>query len=420
MMSQPQYMQASLRGSSSGNDRSITSFILAVVWPFPAAVRDLLTFSQNRTLAGFVVFCLYAGWVFKPAVGSDGDYYLRQVNQVSQGLSTDVGEPIPAALVTLVGSFDLPASVYFMAIGLIYAAIFRIVAELLFSSPAASLRNDFTAKFFALAVLLHFPVFAAINARYQLGLWGVMAATLLALQGRWRLAAAATSVLGVMIHFGFTIFAVALLMLYISQRLGHMQVFVAYSFIALSFAVPSSVFITLSNFAADISGGAFAAKASAAGKYAQLAADAAGNAANAEAAWFMVWFTTAVFWALLLSGQILWWRTRSHVRSSHYQLWMLVLFMWGLHNVLSGEPETALRIRRAATALLLLFHARWFLDGRKGAAAALAITFVPVTFYLIVYYRIWLGEASLTAVFPSPFGLFSDTFPRIYDFLTGR
>lgn len=405
--------------TTPSKDRFLTSFLLAAVWPFPAAVRDLLTFDRNRTLAGFVVFCIYAGWVFAPTPDSDGYDYAARVQKVSEGFSADIAEPIPSALVTLVGNLGMPIPTYFMALGLIYGLIFRAVAGLLFSSPGSSLRLNFASWFFGLAFLLHFPVFAALNARYQLGLWGMMAATLLALQGRWLMAAATSCVLGFMIHFGFAIFAFALVMVYGSQRLGRSQVVVAYGFLALSFLVPESFFISFSNYTAELTGGSFAEKVALTAEYAQLAADKSGYPAR-EASWFLLSFTKPVFWALMLSGQLLWLRIRFDTKSSHYQLWILVLFMWGLHNVLGGEPETAARVQRNATALLFLFHARWFLEERQGARAALAVTFVPVCFYLLVYYRIWLGEAAMVTVFPSPFGFFKESFPRVYEFFSGR
>ncbi len=405
--------------TSSAPGRPLASFVAAVVWPFPAALHDLLTFDRNRTLAGYIIFCIYAGLVFVPNKSSDAYYYVNQIELVARGWSADISKPLAWALVTLVGRLGLPVAAYFMATGIIYALIFRAAAMLLFSFPRSSLHYGFAAKFYSISFLLQLPVLAALNAPYQLGLWGMMVATLLALQGRWWLAAAASFVLGFMIHFGFSIFVFGLAMLYLSQSLGRMQVLVAYGFLGISFLVPDGFFVSLSSYTSGMTGGSFAEQVATTGEYAQRAADTTGPPTR-DASWFLLWFTKPVFWAFLLSGQLIWWRIRFDLKSSHYQLWMLVLFMWGLHNVLGGEPETAARVQRNATALLFLFHARWFLESREGARAALALTFMPVCFYLLVYYRMWLGEASFVTVFPSLFGFFQDSFPRIYEFLSGR
>ena len=62
---------------------------------------------------------------------------------------------------------------------------------------------------------------------------------------------------------------------------------------------------------------------------------------NAEAAWFLTFYTRGIYYALLLSGQLAVVADQGSARANLlYQGWMLVLLMLALQNFLAGEPET--------------------------------------------------------------------------------
>lgn len=397
----------------------LPSLVIGLVWPVAGALHDILTYRKRRSLAGFAVFCIYAGWVMLPSPEADGADYLRRIDQVRWGFSSGIGEPIPAAIAEFVGRLDLPGNVYFVVLGALYAAIVTQAARVLFASGPSGGQTSFANRFYTLAFFLNFPVMAALNARYQLGMWEMLLSSLLALHGRWS-AALLAGAIGVCIHFGFSIFVVALLMLLITQRAGRTQVMLTYVLVGLSLATPTSFLISLGDFVTDRLGGNFGEKVAATTTFAQAAQDGLGGERNAEAAWFLTFYTRGIYYALLLSGQLLWLRIRDQRANLLYQGWMLVLLMLALQNFLAGEPETTARVGRNVTSLLVMFHAMWFFQRRDGGRLSLAIVTGPILFYFAVYYRMWLGEGSLALLLPTPFGAFHDALPRVYDFLTGR
>lgn len=397
----------------------LPSLVIGLVWPIAGALHDILTYRKRRSLAGFAVFCIYAGWVMLPSPDADGADYLRRIDQVRWGFSSGIGEPIPATIAEFVGRLDLPGNVYFMVLGALYAAIVTPTARVLFASGAGGSQTNFANRFYTLAFFLNFPVMAALNARYQLGMWEMLLASLLALHGRWS-AALVAGAIGICIHFGFSIFVVALLMLLIMQRAGRAQVVLTYVLVCVSFATPTGFLISLGEFVTERMGGNFGEKVAATTTFAQAAQDGLGVERNAEAAWFLTFYTKGIYYALLLSGQLLWLRIKDQRATLLYQSWMLILLMLALQNFLAGEPETTARVGRNVTSLLVMFHALWFLQRPDGGRLSLTIAFGPILFYFAVYYRMWLGEGSLALLLPTPFGAFHDALPRVYDYLAGR
>ena len=386
------------------------SVLLALIWPIIGGLRDLLDYPRSRVSAGFLIFCAYAGWTFTPLRGSDAYSFAAQIDVARQGLPTIIGEQIPSFLVHIVASSGLAECWYFILMAILYGLIVSAVLRLLLRGVPAGAPLGHAAWFFYLAFILNYPVFASVAARYHLGLWEMMLATLLALEERWWLAFLAGAV-GFLIHFGFSIFLAAMLMHFATRRLGKWQIVVAYVLLAISFALPSDLISVVGKELSSLLGGNFGNKITSSVNYAQKTEFGA-QMGGGDESWFLKWYTQFILYALLLSAQILWTKIRWNPKDRHYAIWSLVLFMWVMKNIVGGDPEAAGRVGRNMTALLLLFHASWFLEKRPGAARSVIITAVPILYYYVVYYRIWLDQASITSLLPLPWGVFRDDLPR--------
>lgn len=394
------------------------AIVVLAIWPFLAAALDIVRFPRWRSLAGFVAFCAFAGYTFLPIEGSDGWEYARQIRDLALGLPAKIAEPIPAALVGLTGRLGLDPAWYFAAVGTIYGLIVSAAAKRLFLHVPRDKALRLAGIVFAAALFLNHPVFSAVGARYHLGLWAMMLATLFALERRW----AAVALLGALafsIHYGMALFLIALIALFVSRNLGPWQVIGAYVALIGATALPVSGFTAIGNLLASSLGGSFGAKVAGSVAYAELAEMGGTLARSAGTAWFLQWGGWPLFYALLVSGHAIWWRIRHHYRDPQCQLWILIVLMWAVMMAVQGEPEAFSRVQRNCIALLLLFHARWFLFRIELARFALLVNIGPLIFYFIVYYRRWLEQASLVAFLPSVWAVAKQYYPRALELLFG-
>ena len=90
--------------------------------------------------------------------------------------------------------------------------------------------------------------------------------------------------------------------------------------------------------------------------------------------------------------------------------------MWALLVAMRGESEGAGRVERNTLALLLLWHARWFIYRRKGQFMALLINIAPMIFYFVVAYRRSLNDVRIGAFLPSFMSYFSVVMPNLEQF----
>ncbi|WP_448664956.1 hypothetical protein ACG3SL_09860 [Sphingomonas sp. CJ20] len=392
--------------------------VLGLLWPFLAAIVDIARYPRWRTLSGFVLFCAFAGWAFVPIGGSDGAVYVDQILDVRLGIPVKISEPLPALLATLVGTFQVDPAFYFAAIGALYGMIVAAAARILFRHAARDRPMRLAMIVFGLAFFLNHPVFSAVAARYHLGLWAMVLATLCAMEERW-IAAALLSVLGVATHFGMALFVLALGLLFVTRRLEHWQVWIAYALAAAASILPSSGFTAVGGAIAGLFGGSFGAKVAGSVAYAEMTEFGSNIARNEGTAWFLTWASVPLLYALLLSGHAIWWRIRRHTRDAQCQLWILIILMWAVMMAVSSDPEAHGRIQRNVIALLLLFHARWFLFRTELSRFSLLVNAFPMMLYFIVQYRRWLEQASLVAFLPSIWAIGKDYYPRALEVLFG-
>ena len=387
------------------------NIVAALVWPFLFAAEDVFTFPKRRTVIGFVLFCAFAGLIFVPGVGSDGYTY---ASKIYEGFSaTDIREPIPAFLINTARFSGFGYHFYFILLSLIYATFVSWSAYLFFCDLPVNRTYSTAAVVFLLAFFLNHPVFAALNARYQLGLWVMLLSTILILNGRWQLSLS-IAFLGIMIHFGHSLFSLALVLLLLSRRLGRGQIIFAYAMLVVAFFLPSTLMISLGDSIAQKLGGSFSEKVSDTVKIADLKLSMGESSSGYS--WFLQWFTTPVFYSLLLSGHLLWWKIRNHQSDPQYQLWILIIIMWALAVAMRGEGEAAGRVQRNTLALLLMWHARWFLYRRLGEFIALFINVAPMIFYFTIAFRRDLNDVRIDAMLPSFFSYFSVAMPTVEGF----
>jgi hypothetical protein len=391
---------------------------MTIFWPGLSALLDAVRYPRLRTLAGFVGFCGYAGWTFRPLDGSDGDAYAQHILDAHLGFSVKIGEPIPKALVTLVGSAGFDPSWYFMMVGILYGLAVSVVAKLLFRHVAPGDLTRFTAIFFLLAFFLNYPVFAAVNARYYLGLWMMIVATMCAMEERWGFAAA-VSCAALMTHFGMSLYILGLGYVFATRKLDHWQIILTYAVLAISIVIPPGVYTAVGGHLASLVGGSFGAKVSSSVAYAELTEFGSNMSRNEDTAWFLVWANRLILVSLLVSGHLLWLRIRHATRDPQCQLWMLAMISWALMMVVSGDPEASARLGRNIITLLLLFHARWFLFRRDLFNTVFLINAAPMLLYFVVNYRRWLEQANLVTFLPLPWTLVKDSYPGAMQLLFG-
>jgi hypothetical protein len=388
-------------------------FLFALAWPFLAAVLQVKNYRKLGVLSGFIIFCFWAGWVYQPSEGSDAHTYGLYFQQFSTGAYFDSREPFYSLLFWLLGGLGFGVSWYFAIVGLTYAIIVSLIAKkLLREFPVRNIAIASAAFFFLACFFLNQPVFAAINARYHLGLWVMMAATLAALDRRWSICIGLT-LLGASIHFGHSIWGLVLLIFYFLSNFKRLGLPLAYAFLFAAFFLPENATIEFAAVVNPFDSSSFGSKLN---FYAELAERNAALLASGsvyESAWFLQWFTTPIFYSLLISGHLLSWRIRTLRNSKLYTLWLIIVLMLAFQVALSAEAHTAGRVERNALALLFLWHAMWFLSKTEGARLAIVINFLPAAFYFVVAYRRWLNDANIAAFLPSPFGLFPDYFPSV-------
>ena len=386
------------------------NIIAALVWPFLFAAEDVFTFPKRRAFVGFVIFSAFAGWIFMPGFGCDGYTYASLIGVKDNGIR----EPIPAFLINLAGFSGFGYHFYFMLVGLIYATVVSWSAYFFFSGLPLNRTYSTAAVVFMLAFFLNHPVFDALNARYQLGIWVMLLSTILMLDGRWQLSFS-IALLGIMTHFGHSLFSLALALLFLSRKLGKGQIIFAYVMLVVAFLLPSDLMLSLGDRIAKQFGGSFAEKVSDTVTHAEKIAELS-KGEGPETAWFLKWFTTPIFYSLLLSGHLLWWKIRKFQSDPQYQLWVLIIIMWALLVAMRGESEGAGRVERNTLALLLLWHARWFIYRRKGQFMALLINIAPMIFYFVVAYRRSLNDVRIGAFLPSFMSYFSVVMPNLEQF----
>jgi hypothetical protein len=383
----------------------------ALVWPFLFAAEDVFTFPKRRAFMGFVIFSAFAGLTLIPGSGSDA---YTVASQIYYG-PVVTKEPIIAFLVHMASFSGFGFHFYFMLLGLIYASVLYWSARLFFYNLPVNKTYSTAALVFMLAFFLNHPVFDALNARYQLGIWVMLLSTFLMLDGRWQLSLC-IAVLGIMIHFGHSLFSLALVLLLLSRRLGRGQIIFAYVLLLVAFFMPSSLTLSFSDSIAQKLGGSFSEKVSNTVKLAehnQLLST--GDSSGGYDSWFLEWFTTPIFYSLFISGHLLWWKIRKYPKDPQFQLWILIILMWALQFAMRGEPEGAGRVERNILALLLMWHARWFVYRRSGEFVALLINIAPMIFYFIVAYRRSVNDARIGAFLPSFYSYFTIAMPTVED-----
>ncbi len=384
----------------------------ALVWPFLFAAEDVFTFPKRRAFMGFVIFSAFAGLTLIPGSGSDA---YTVASQIYQG-TFFIKEPIIVFLLNIVIFSGFGYHFYFMLLGLIYAMAVYWSARLFFKDLSVNKTYSTAALVFMLAFFLNYPVFDALNARYQLGIWVMLLSTFFMLDGRWQLSLS-IALLGIMIHFGHSLFSLALVLLLLSRRFGRGQIIFAYVLLVIAFSLPSSLMLSFFDSIAQKLGGSFSEKVTDTVKLAeknQLLLT--GDSSMGAEIWFIVWYTIPIFYSLLLSGHLLWWKIRKNPTDPQFQLWILIILMWALEFSMRGEPEAAGRVARNNIALLLMWHARWFVYRKSGEFLALLINVAPMIFYFFVAFRRSANDTKIGAFLPSFFSYFTSTMPTIEEF----
>lgn len=392
-------------------------FLLALFWPFLAAVVHVKTFPRYRLTFGFIAFCAFAGLAFSPWPGSDAHTYMLRLLAFRAGQVDLSGEPVPTMLLSFVGLLDLDARWYFAMVGLLYGFVVAAVARLLFTTTEENTRVTLIGSVFLVAFFMNHPVFSAINARFHLALWVLVLASLLLVNGQWKLGFA-TALFGSMIHFGQFPFVGMLGVFWATRRLGRWQLVLAYAILAVAFVVPPTLFVNIGDFLSQtLAPGALTSKVADHVVYAEKLAQFGTLVDRGEPSWFLQWFTDPVFWCLLISGHLLAWRFRGKRDDPLFQLWILIILSWALQYFMGGYVEGFSRVQRDTTALLLLFHAWWFLVRRDGALVSFIVNIGPILFYFVVAYRMWLVQVDIGAFMPIVFGIWPKFWPTVTEFL---
>jgi hypothetical protein len=187
----------------------------------------------------------------------------------------------------------------------------------------------------------------------------------------------------------------------------------------IAVVLPPTVLVTIGDTATEMLGsGAFADKVETHVGYAEeLASEGYEERGSGGGPWFLRWFTTPIFWSLIITGHFLFAKMAKKKDDPLYQLWVLIILMWAMQFAMWGYAEGWPRVQRNTTALLLLWHARWFLVRKEGAGIAVLLNALPMLFYFVVYYRRWLQQAGVGAFLPVPFGIWSDLWTTVMAFL---
>jgi hypothetical protein len=415
----PNQVESRLIMTRPGHDRNklARNVLLAAFWPAVAAIIYILRFPRERAVLGIVIFCGYVGWALTPTLGSDSHTYMLRILDLKAGIDYGIKEPVVRAIALFIAFLDLNVQWYFLFLGLIFGVFWVVCARLLLQNIPRQVSLGLPALFFLCAFFLYYPVFPAVNARYTTGMWVLFAATLLALNGRWRTAMAAAA-FGAMVHYGHIFFVLALAFLYLTRYAKSYQVIVAYVILIICIVLPPQFMLDMGEGLAGLFGGSLGQQIEGSVRFGErsLAGDFAGG--ENTRAWFINWFQFVLFFGLIVSGHILFWRyIRQDRRNALYQLWVLIILMWALLYSMQAHGIAQSRLQRNTSGLMLMWHAMYFLKYRAGWRTAVAITFGPLAFFNVVAYRIWFHQISVAVFMPLPFGYFADWWPRVMELL---
>lgn len=402
---------------SQDRNRLARNFLLAAFWPAVAAVIYILRFPRERAVLGIIIFCAYVGWALTPTMGSDSHTYMLRILDLKAGIDYGIKEPVIRAIALTVAFLDLNVQWYFLFLGLIFGIAWVWCARLMLQNTPRHLTLGLPALLFLCAFFLYYPVFPAVNARYTTGMWVLFAATLLALDGRWRIAMA-LAVFGAMIHYGHIFFILAFGFLYLTRYAKSFQIVVAYSILITCIILPPEFMLDVGEGLAGMFGGSLGQQIEGSVRFGErtLEGDFAGG--ENTRAWFINWFQIVLFLGLLLSGHILFWRyIRNDRKNTLYQLWVLIILMWALIYSMQAHGIAQSRLQRNTSGLMLMWHALYFLKYRTGWKISIAILFGPLVFFNVVAYRIWFHQISVAVFMPLPFGYFADWWPRVMELL---
>ena len=398
---------------------ALTNIALALIWPFFFAFEDILSFQNRRVLVGFIILCGYVGLIHIPSIGTDSSAMVSLIFDSEAGFHPEHIEPLTALLINVSAFSGFGYSIYFLLMSLIYGAVVVWIAQLLFDKVPVTITMSMTTVVFVLAFFLNVPIFEAINARYQLGLIVLLLATILTLQGRWKLSLL-IAFMGTMFHYGHSIFLVALVLLLISRYFGKWQIILAYFMLVIAFLLPHNLFYSLLDLIGQKIGGGYNAKVISTVKHANQVMSGNVPLGGENTAWFMKIFALPVLISLFLTGHLLWFKIRTHFNDPQYQLWVLIIIMWAIKTAMTGgDTEATGRIERNTLALLFLWHARWFLYKKQSEILALSINTLPFILYFVVYFRRMSGGVNLAVFFPSLFGYYNSLLPSVLE-LFGR
>lgn len=393
--------------------------VFAIIWPFAALLVQAKNFSNRPMAVGFVAFCMLVGLVYTPQFGADGHTYMLRFLEAQMGRYNFSGEPIPTVLINSLASLDFDPRWYFASLGLIYGVVVASAAKLFFRTSPVRISWTIPAIIFVIALFANHPVFSALNARYHLGLWFIVLGVLLWLSDR-RITAGLVLISAVFVHFGHMLFLAAFGLFFIGLHLKRYAIVFAYGLLFLAYISPPALLPSLAQGLPDLLGGFEAASNKVAfhlGHAETRLSDFGGQAAPSERAWFLQWFTTPIFWSLLISGHYLMFR-RGGVKEKWFrQLWCLIIIVWAMQFFAIGLVEGFSRLQRITMALLLLWHARWAVQSRPGSNKALIINALPLLFYFVVAYRRWTSPANIGAFMPLPFGVWQDLWPTVTELM---
>lgn len=396
--------------------------LFAIVWPFAAMLVQARHFSNRPIAVGFVGFCILVGLVYTPQFGSDGHFYMLRFVEAQRERFNFSGEPIPAFLINSLAALDFDSRWYFASLGLIYGAVVTSAAKLLLRTSPAPVYWTIPAFIFVIALFANHPVFSALNARYHLGLWFIVLGVLLWFSDR-RIAAGLVFIAAVFVHFGHMLFLAAFGFFFIGLYLWQFSIVFAYLLLFVAYVSPPALLPSLSQRLPVLLGGFEEASNKVAfhlGHAETRLLDFGESTALSESAWFLQWYTTPIFWSLLISGHYLMFRQGGVKENWFRNLWCLIISVWAMQFFAIGLVEGFSRLQRITMALLLLWHARWALENRPGTKKSLIINALPLLFYFVVAYRRWTSPVNIGAFMPIPFGLWRDVWPTVTELLGFR
>ena len=397
---------------------SLTEIPAAMFWPVWGFLVHILNFRSTRGRIGWIIFGAYAGWTFRPVSGSDGEFFHFLIESMRLGLEVDRTEPIPFMIMRLNAWLNITPNFYSMVLGAIWGlATSQTCTEFLRNhSSHVPLSNE--KVFFLTVFFLNQSLWGALNGRYNLSLIIINLALILFLLDRFW-SASVLVIISLFTHYGQVFFIAATGLMLVTRRLGKYQINFAYIYLLACFLTPSSLFLQGANLILGSvgAGGGVGDKVALAAKLAdaRLTGDLVQGGAGV---WFLDWYTVPIFYACLLGAQYLFFYGKLAISSPLYQLWILIILMYGLSFLLRGDPEAASRMLRNAQMLLLLWFVVWLMMGREISLWLISALMGPFLFYFFVSYRRAFSSVSLETFLPTPFMIFpAEYFPNILTFL---